>query len=58
MTQKDYAAELKAATKKRAKVVQMHKNGKKHREIGNALNISHQRVSQILSDERTRGNLK
>lgn len=52
-----YENQLKAAEKRRAQVVRMHKSGKKNREIANVLGLSHQRISQILSDERSRGNL-
>lgn len=57
MAAKDYEAQQKAAAKRRAQVVRLHKSGKKHKEIGNVLGLSHQRISQILSDERQKGNL-
>lgn len=57
MSKPDYIKQLQASAKKRAEVVRLHKKGKKNAEIANVLDISHQRVSQILASERVKGNV-
>lgn len=54
MPASEYSRHLKKAAAKRARALAMKNQGKTNAEIGKALGISPQRVSQIVAAERKR----
>jgi DNA-directed RNA polymerase specialized sigma subunit len=54
----DHIKFLQASEKRRKEIVRLHKKDMKGTEIANVLGISRQRVSEILSEERKKGNVR
>lgn len=52
-----YIKSLQAAAKRRKEIVRMHKRPMSATEIANVLGISRQRVSEVLKQEKSKGNI-